>query len=89
MIYFNLILIQVNAPDRNNPSVTRIYLTPCSPGDSDAVEKSWIDVQADELLEPELTVADFVRALTTARPSVNQADIDQYVKWTEEFGQEG
>lgn len=50
---------------------------------------SWTDVGTDELLEPELTVTDFLRALSTARPSVNQDDILQYTKWTEEFGQEG
>eukprot|EP00842_Homolaphlyctis_polyrhiza_P004277 jgi/Hompol1/4850/HPOL_001650-RA len=80
---------QVQAPDRQDPTKMRTYLTPCSPGDPAAVEKSWTDVGSDELLEPELTLADFLRSASTARPSVNQSDIEQYTKWTAEFGQEG
>lgn len=30
---------------------TKEYLTPCSPGDPDAFEKSWTDVESDDLLE--------------------------------------
>ncbi|KAJ3182924.1 Vacuolar protein sorting-associated protein 4 [Gaertneriomyces sp. JEL0708] len=62
---------------------------PCSPGEFGAVEKSWTLVEANELAEPPLTELDFNRAVSTARPSVNAADIAQYTQWTEEFGQEG
>ncbi|KAH9263343.1 hypothetical protein BASA83_013280 [Batrachochytrium salamandrivorans] len=79
---------QVQAPSRLNPDVMTLHLTPCSPGDSGAIEKSWTDVGRDELLEPELGIADFLRSATTARPSVNQDDLAQYVKWTSDFGQE-
>lgn len=79
----------VNAPSRADPNVIVPHLTPCSPGDPNAIEKSWNDVGSDELMEPELTVADFLKSAMSARPSVNQNDLAQYVKWTEEFGQEG
>ncbi|KAI8827133.1 P-loop containing nucleoside triphosphate hydrolase protein [Fimicolochytrium jonesii] len=62
---------------------------PCSPGDAGAVEKSWTEVEGEELEEPPLTVVDFHKAASTARPSVNGADLQRYVDWTEEFGQEG
>lgn len=77
------------APDRNNPQVQHKYLTPCSPGDEGAIEKSWMDVSTDELLEPELTVHDFVKSVRNGKSSVNEDDIAQYTKWTVEFGQEG
>ena len=77
------------APSRDNPSVMREYLTPCSPGDTGAIEKTWNDVESDELLEPELTIADFLKAVATNRPTVNQADLEQQVKFTNDFGQEG
>jgi vacuolar protein-sorting-associated protein 4 len=64
------------------------YLTPCSPGDPDAVEKSWDDVEGDELMEPELTVSDFLKSVGNSKASVNLADVRQYVDWTNEFGQE-
>lgn len=48
-----------------------------------------MDVGHDELMEPPLTVADFVRAVGTSKKSVNDDDVEQYTKWTAEFGQEG
>jgi vacuolar protein-sorting-associated protein 4 len=79
----------VTSQDKTNPAVMKKYLTPCSPGDPDAIEKTWTEVESDELLDPELTSQDFMRTISTARPSVNQADLNQHVKFTNEFGQEG
>ena len=79
---------KVMAPNRKTQQMT-LHLQPCSPGELNAIEMSWIDIGQDELLEPELTIADFLKCCATARPSVNQDDLGQYVKWTEEFGQEG
>lgn len=41
-------------------------LTPCSPGDPAAQEKTWADVSSDELLEPPLYVF-FVSSLSQKR----------------------
>ena len=62
---------------------------PCSPGDEGATEMTWQDIDTDELYEPELTVKDFVKSLKTNRPTVNTADVQNYTKFTNEFGQEG
>jgi vacuolar protein-sorting-associated protein 4 len=70
------------SPSRKDSTIITQHLTPCSPGDPLAIEKSWTDVGTDELLEPELCLSDFLRATAIARPSVNQADLAQYVKWT-------
>jgi len=81
---------QVSGPDRNNPSEIRHdYLTPCSPGDPDAKEMTWVDVPGDRLKEPEITFEDFKKSLRNSRPSVSPSDIQQHIKFTEEFGQEG
>jgi vacuolar protein-sorting-associated protein 4 len=77
------------APNRQDPTVLSLHYTPCSPGDKEAIEMNWTEVGTEELLEPELALPDFLRSAATARPSVNQADLNQYVKWTQEFGQEG
>lgn len=63
--------------------------TPCSPGDPDAVEKSWTDVDSDELLEPPLRTADFLRAISQVRPTVNEDDIRKHVEWTNDSGEAG
>ncbi|KAF7293750.1 AAA-domain-containing protein [Mycena chlorophos] len=63
--------------------------TPCSPGDPDAVEKSWTDVDSDELQEPPLKLADFLKSLSSTRPTVTEADIQKHDQWTKESGNDG
>ena len=60
--------------------------TPCSPGDPEAVEKSWSGIGSDELLEPPLKIADFLKSLSNTRPTVTQADIAKHDQWTRESG---
>lgn len=60
--------------------------TPCSPGDPAAVEKAWTDVEGDELLEPPLKLADFLKSLDTVRPTVTAEDIRKHDAWTQESG---
>lgn len=47
--------MQVAVPD-TDPVQYETKLTPCSPGDAGAMEKTWNDVTQDELLEPPLWV---------------------------------
>ncbi|KAK6460388.1 P-loop containing nucleoside triphosphate hydrolase protein [Scheffersomyces coipomensis] len=63
--------------------------TPCSPGDVGAREMNWMDIESDELQEPPLTIKDFIKAIKNNRPTVNAADIENHVKFTNDFGQEG
>ncbi|GAA5812319.1 Vacuolar protein sorting-associated protein 4 [Mucor flavus] len=79
----------VVAPCRNNPGTVREYFTPCSPGDPDARVMNWMDIEGDQLLEPELTIQDFLKAVQSSRPTVNEAGITQHVEFTQDFGQEG
>lgn len=65
------------------------YFTPCSPGDPTAQVMSWMNIEGDQLLEPELTIQDFLKAVQSSRPTVNDVDIKQHVSFTQDFGQEG
>lgn len=76
----------VEAPSRQDPNKMQQYLTPCSPGAPGAQEMTWIDIEPDQLLEPELTVQDFLKAVSSSRPTVNKADIMQQVNFTNDFG---
>lgn len=67
--------------------VDTVKWTPCSPGDADAVEKSWTDIESDELLEPLLRLGDFVRAVTIVRPTVTEEDIRKHEDWTNDSGE--
>jgi vacuolar protein-sorting-associated protein 4 len=60
--------------------------TPCSPGAQGATEMAWSDIGSDELLEPPLKVADFLKSLESTRPTVTDADIQRHEDWTKESG---
>ncbi|KAJ5468039.1 Vacuolar sorting ATPase Vps4 [Penicillium sp. IBT 31633x] len=64
-------------------------LTPCSPGDAGAAEMSWLDVDAEKLLEPPLVLKDFIKAVNNSRPTVSLEDLTRNSEWTKEFGSEG
>lgn len=68
---------------------TSTKYTPCSPGDAGAVEMNWMELGTDELQEPPLTIKDFIKAVKSTRPTVNQADIAKQEEFTNDFGQEG
>ncbi|GLB36734.1 putative AAA ATPase family protein [Lyophyllum shimeji] len=63
--------------------------TPCSPGDPDAQEMDWTAIESDELLEPALKIGDFLKSLSTTRPTVTAADIKRHDDWTRESGNDG
>lgn len=43
----------------------------------------------EQLKAPDVDVSDYMQALANVKPSVNEDDIKDHVKWTEEFGQDG
>ncbi|KAF9940428.1 Vacuolar protein sorting-associated protein 4 [Mortierella antarctica] len=79
----------VDAPSRADPSKMTKHLTPCSPGDPEAIEMSWENVEGDQLLEPALGMADFQKAVGSVRPTVSADDVIEHTKFTLEFGSEG
>ncbi|XP_043351389.1 vacuolar protein sorting-associated protein 4A isoform X1 [Dermochelys coriacea] len=83
-------MLQVQGLSRTNPSITvDDLLTPCSPGDPEAIEMTWMEVPSDKLLEPVICMSDMLRSLATTRPTVNAEDLLKVKKFSEDFGQEG
>ncbi|EGC37961.1 hypothetical protein DICPUDRAFT_46137 [Dictyostelium purpureum] len=80
---------RVRAPSREDPSVMAEFLTPCSPGDPLAEEMTWVDIEGSQLKEPEITLADCLKSIRAIKPSVNKADLERYVEFTNDFGQDG
>ncbi|KAJ3751258.1 P-loop containing nucleoside triphosphate hydrolase protein [Lentinula detonsa] len=74
-------------PDPDNTSVLK--WTPCSPGDPEAEEKSWENIESDELIEPPLKLADFMKSLETNKSTCTAADIQKHEDWTRESGNDG
>lgn len=54
-----------------------------------AVRMSLYEVPSEKLLVPVVTCEDFVKALKKTRSSVAASELNQYEKWTLEFGQDG
>lgn len=80
----------VSQQDRTDPTrMKHDYLSPCSPGDPDAVETNWMGIKGEDLLEPKVDMNDMLRALANCRPTVGEEDLKEFVKFTEQFGQEG
>jgi vacuolar protein-sorting-associated protein 4 len=79
---------RVVAPDPNTQEV-RERLTPCSPGDPDAIAMTWEQVDGDLLLAPPVSYSDFLKAIRQTKPSVNHEDLERQEQWTHEFGSEG
>jgi hypothetical protein len=71
-------------PTSDSPELTK--WTPCSPGDPHAVEKTWQEVESNELLEPPLRLADFLLSLEATPPTVTESDIKRNEDWTKEAG---
>ncbi|KAF9514516.1 hypothetical protein BS47DRAFT_1376522 [Hydnum rufescens UP504] len=78
----------VNVADPETHEMKR-KSTPCSPGDPEAIEKSWTEVDSDELLEPPLRMGDFIQSVQSVRPSVSDQDVKKHVEWTNESGADG
>ncbi|KZV77593.1 AAA-domain-containing protein [Peniophora sp. CONT] len=74
-------------PSSTDPNTMK--WTPCSPGDPEAVEKNWSTVESDELEEPPLRFADFIKSLESVRPTVTPDDIVRHEEWTKESGADG
>ena len=79
--------VRDSTPPPGASSSSKIKWTPCSPGDPDAVEKLWNEIESDELQEPPLKLADFIKSLESVRPTVTEADIRRHDEWTKESGE--
>uniref|UniRef100_A0A8C2K6H5 vesicle-fusing ATPase n=1 Tax=Cyprinus carpio TaxID=7962 RepID=A0A8C2K6H5_CYPCA len=81
---------RARGPSRNDPNViVDDLLTPCSPGDPQAIEMTWMEVDGEKLLEPIVSMSDMLRSLANTKPTVNEQDLEKLKKFTEDFGQEG
>ncbi|EFA85458.1 AAA ATPase domain-containing protein [Heterostelium album PN500] len=78
----------IRGPSREDPNVIVEYITPCSPGDRDAMEMTWMEIDGSKLKEPEITINDCVKSIRTVKPSVSSKDLDKYIEFTRDYGQE-
>lgn len=63
--------------------------TPTFPSDPAGKQMTIMDMDPKLLRCPDVSMDDFMAALHRIKPSVNEKDITDHIKWTEEFGQDG
>jgi len=63
--------------------------TPCSPGDSDAVPMTLMEVDSNQLKPIDITKKMVLKALKNAKPTVGREDLQRFEEWTKQYGQEG
>eukprot|EP01156_Anaeramoeba_ignava_P021646 Anaeramoba_ignava/c19467_g1_i2.p2 GENE.c19467_g1_i2~~c19467_g1_i2.p2 ORF type:complete len:137 (+),score=42.43 c19467_g1_i2:890-1300(+) len=81
---------KVTGPDPTDETITRNDLwTPCSSGEKGAKEKSWMDIESNDLFVPKVSKEDFLKSLASVRPSVSEDDIQMHIKFTKDFGEDG
>jgi len=54
-----------------------------------AKKMSLYDVQSEQLKVPDVTFEDFQKAIERAHTSVAREELDRFIEWTREFGEEG
>jgi len=79
-----------SGPDPTDEKKTAYDLwEPCSPGDPNAVEKSWIDVPGNKLKEPDVDFNMMLKSLHSQKATVNDEDLSKLKKFASDFGQDG
>ena len=63
--------------------------TPTYPSDPQGKDMTLMDMDPKLLRCPDVVLDDFMQAIARIKPSVNEDDITEHIKWTEEFGQDG
>lgn len=65
------------------------WYVPTNPSDPNGIAMTLMKCPPEQLRAPDVDASDYMQALANVKPSVNDEDIKDHVKWTEEFGQDG
>jgi len=63
--------------------------TPCDAGSDGAIHMGLYDMDSEDLQVPDVTMKNFQQVLSHAKGSVADDELTKFIKWTEEFGEEG
>jgi len=80
---------KVSGKEPKSDKIVDDLLTPCLGVDEGAIEMTLNDVPSEKLLAPKVTFKDFEKSLKNSKPTVSKNDLNQYDKYTEDFGEEG
>mmetsp|Transcript_25842 Transcript_25842/g.63725 ORF Transcript_25842/g.63725 Transcript_25842/m.63725 type:complete len:442 (-) Transcript_25842:200-1525(-) len=82
----------IELPDKDGGDPVK-KLQPCSPSTPDAIQMTLMELATkygpETLVAPPVTFMDFSKTLERSKPSVSQDDLQEFQKFTMEFGQDG
>mmetsp|Transcript_27041 Transcript_27041/g.52706 ORF Transcript_27041/g.52706 Transcript_27041/m.52706 type:complete len:449 (+) Transcript_27041:223-1569(+) len=86
--------IEVTLPGKDGePEENVKRLQPCSPSEPGCLEMTLMDLAQNHgpqfLIAPPVTFMDFSKTLERCKPSVSQEDLEEFQKFTLDFGQDG
>jgi vacuolar protein-sorting-associated protein 4 len=91
-VAFKWIEVEVPGKDDEPPQMVK-KLQPCAPSTPDALNMSLMELASqygpEKLIAPPVTYNDFSKTLERCKPSVSQEDLQEFQKFTQDFGQDG
>ncbi|QPG75327.1 Vacuolar protein sorting-associated protein 4 [Brettanomyces nanus] len=81
--------VEETVKEEDGSEEIRVRYQACSPGMQGAIEMNWMDLDGDQMKEPELTMKDFIKSVKTNKPTVNKKDLEKFEEFTRDFGSEG
>ena len=70
------------------PSGKAIWM-PCGPSESGATKIDKTKLTSEEIKKNTICMDDFLKAIHGTKPTVGLEDLENYVKWTKEYGMDG
>ena len=79
---------KVQGPNPSDPSqvVDDLYI-PCSAQCTGAIQMTWEDIPRDRVVEPPMTLSDFMESMAHTQQTVTQSDLERFANFAENFGQ--
>ena len=65
------------------------FYVPTNPSDPRGVDMNMFTMDPKLLKAPDITIDDFMNAVSKIRPSVAQEDLEKQIEFTSNFGQDG
>ncbi|XP_062582480.1 vacuolar protein sorting-associated protein 4B-like [Saccostrea cucullata] len=78
--------VKVQETTSDNQQTAGEKWTPCSPETPGAVAMTWSELKEDQIFLPKLKMDDFLKSLSTTKPSTDDKYHDAIAKFTKDFG---
>jgi len=82
--------VKASVPNYDNPEIVEEKWVPCAPSQPGAVEKTWKEFDdPTQIQEQKLSFKDMCRACLRNKATVGEEQLEEFKRFTSEFGEEG